>query len=104
MPLARSCQSTSVAMAEISIASIICDIFTIDNVLYHHRRCRYIEYGDDAMAQHFLLSRAAKTLTLAMVLRMTDTDAELMLRNLRWAETNGDPVCPSCGGAHAYDC
>src|SRR5437870_1994828 len=56
------------------------------------------------MAQHFLLSRAAKTLTLAMVIRMTDADAESMLRDLPWAETKGEAVCPSCGGVDAYDC
>ena len=34
------------------------------------------------MAQHFLLSKAAKTLSLAQVFRMTDTEAEAMA-NLR---------------------
>jgi len=32
------------------------------------------------MAQHFLLSRPAKTLSLAQVFRMTDTEAEAMFR------------------------
>ena len=45
------------------------------------------------MAQHFLLSPASKTLTLARVFRMGDTEAETMFRNLRWPETNGAPVC-----------
>src|SRR6266852_2353519 len=57
-----------------------------------------------AMAQHFLLSRAAKTLTLAMVFRMTDPEAEAAFRNMRWPTTAGEPVCPSCGGLDAYDC
>ena len=56
------------------------------------------------MAQHFLLSRAAKTLTLAQVVRMSDAEAETMFREVRWPETNGEPVCPSCGGVDAYDC
>jgi transposase-like protein len=56
------------------------------------------------VAQHFLLSSAAKTLSLAQVFRMTDAQAEEVFRKVRWAETNGQPVCPSCGGVDAYDC
>lgn len=56
------------------------------------------------MAQHFLLSKAAKTLTLAQVMRMTDAEAETMFRQVRWADTDGAPVCPSCGGLDAYEC
>jgi transposase-like protein len=56
------------------------------------------------MSQHFLLSRPAKTLSLAQVFRMTDTEAEAMFRNVRWPETNGAPVCPHCGGLNAYEC
>jgi len=56
------------------------------------------------MAQHFLLSRAAKTLSLGRVFRMSDAEAETMFCNIRWAETNGKPVCPHCGGLDAYDC
>ena len=25
-------------------------------------------------------------------------------RRIRWADTNGEPVCPHCGGVDAYDC
>ncbi len=56
------------------------------------------------MAQHFLLSSRAKTLSLAHVLRMTDMEVETTFRELRWAETNGEPVCPKCGSLDAYDC
>jgi transposase-like protein len=56
------------------------------------------------MAQHFLLSRAAKTLSLASVFTMKDADAETAFRAIRWAETNGEPVCPFCGSLDAYDC
>ena len=55
------------------------------------------------MAQHFLLSKAAKTLSLAQVFRMTDAEAETAFRNIRWADTNGIPVCPSCGSVEAYE-
>ncbi len=26
------------------------------------------------------------------------------VRQIRWADTNGAPVCPHCGGVDAYDC
>jgi transposase-like protein len=56
------------------------------------------------MSQHFLLSKEAKTLSLATVFRMSDADAEMTFRKLRWNETEGAPVCPSCGGLNAYEC
>jgi hypothetical protein len=37
------------------------------------------------MSQHFLLTRAAKTLSLAQVFRMTDAEAETTFRNLALA-------------------
>ena len=56
------------------------------------------------MAQHFLLSSAAKTLTLANVFRMSDAEAEATFCQVRWGDTDGKPVCPSCGGLDAYEC
>lgn len=55
------------------------------------------------MSQHFLLSRAAKTLSLAQVFRMTDAEAEDRFEAIRWASTQGAPVCPSCGSVEAYE-
>lgn len=55
------------------------------------------------MSQHFLLSPAAKTLTLAQVMRMTNEEAESMFARIRWPETKGEPVCPHCGGTAVYD-
>jgi transposase-like protein len=54
--------------------------------------------------QHFLLSRQAKTLSLATVFRMSDEEAETTFKGVRWADTAGEPVCPCCGGLDAYDC
>jgi len=54
------------------------------------------------MSIHFLQSKAARTLTLAFVFRMTETEAEEMFRKIRWSETDGAPVCPHCGGIDAY--
>ncbi len=56
------------------------------------------------MSQHFLLSHSAKSLSLAQVFRLTDLEAETMFRKVRWAETDGQAVCPHCGGLDAYEC
>src|SRR6266567_4895272 len=56
------------------------------------------------MAQHFLLSKEAKTLSLAQVFLMKDDEAEMAFRRVRWPETDGQPVCLHCGGLDAYDC
>lgn len=56
------------------------------------------------MSQHFLLSRSAKSLTLAQVFRMTDAEAEALFKDIRWAVTNGQPVCSHCGSMTVYDC
>ena len=55
------------------------------------------------MAQHFLLSAKAKTLTLATVFRMSDAEAEATFRKVRWPSTDGAPVCPKCGVLDAYE-
>ena len=54
--------------------------------------------------QHFLLTAAARTLSLAAVLRMTDLEAEAVFAQIRWPDTGGRPVCPDCGGDTCYDC
>lgn len=56
------------------------------------------------MSQHFLLSASARSLSLAKVLRMSDKEAEKVFAAIRWAETDGRPVCPSCGCDAVYDC
>lgn len=54
--------------------------------------------------QHFLLTAAARTLSLATVLRLSDTAAETVFAATRWPETNGRPVCPTCACDAVYDC
>ncbi len=56
------------------------------------------------MAQHFLLSRKAKSLSLAQVFRLSDAEAEVMFRQVRWTATDGQAVCPHCGGLDPYEC
>ena len=52
--------------------------------------------------QHFLLSAAARTLSLAKVMRMTEDQAFDAFRSIRWADTDGDAVCGKCGGCECY--
>lgn len=54
------------------------------------------------MAQHFLLSAAARTLSLAKVMRMSEEQAFDAFRAIRWPETEGDAVCPKCGCFECY--
>src|SRR3954464_14191853 len=54
------------------------------------------------MTQHFLLSAAARTLTLASVVRMGDEEVERVFIRLRWADNGGNAYCPHCGGTTVY--
>jgi transposase-like protein len=56
------------------------------------------------MAQYFLLSARARTLSLGKVLRLTDAEAETTFAALRWAATDGKPVCPHCECPTVWDC
>lgn len=56
------------------------------------------------MAQHFLLSAAARSLSPAKVMRMSDRGAENVFLRLRWPQTDGKPVCPNCECRICYDC
>jgi transposase-like protein len=56
------------------------------------------------MPQHFLLTSAARTLSLASVARMSDEEAERVFVRLRWADNDGDAYCPHCGCTIVYSC
>ncbi len=49
------------------------------------------------MAQHFLLSADARELSLIKVAKMTNTQALSTFCRIRWFETDGQAVCPTCG-------
>ena len=53
--------------------------------------------------QHFLLSTAARTLSLAKVMRMSDDQAFDTFKSIRWASTAGAPFCPRCGCVSIYE-
>ena len=54
------------------------------------------------MSQHFLTSAAARTLSLVQVMRLTDEQAFETFKSIRWANNDGKPVCPRCGGVEVY--
>jgi transposase-like protein len=54
------------------------------------------------MAQHFLLSAKARTLSLRSIFADGEDKAYATFCELRWPETNGEPVCPHCGSLDAY--
>src|SRR5208282_541807 len=54
------------------------------------------------MSQHFLLSAAARTLSLSAVARMSDEEAHAKFIAIRWADNDGHPYCPECGCLKVY--
>ncbi len=54
------------------------------------------------MAQHFLLTAAARTLSLKAVYRLSEEEAWTTFREIRWAATGGEAVCPRCDCAATY--
>jgi len=55
------------------------------------------------MAQHFLLSTKARTLSLAKVLRLSDREAYEAFKAIRFATNGGDSFCPKCGSTTVYE-
>jgi len=53
--------------------------------------------------QHFLLSAAARTLSLKKVYQMGEDKAYETFGQLRWPETEGEAVCPRCGCVGTYN-
>ena len=54
------------------------------------------------MAQHFLLSAQARTLSLKAIYQAGDEGAYDTFCKLRWPGTNGSPQCPRCACTKAY--
>ncbi len=52
--------------------------------------------------QHFLLSKAARSLSLARVARLSDEEAHDCFKAIRWADNGGEPYCPRCGCVAVY--
>jgi transposase-like protein len=56
------------------------------------------------MAQHFLLSAAARSLSIKKVMLMSEGGTENVFARLRWPSTDGKPVCPHCTCTSCYEC
>ena len=56
------------------------------------------------MAQHFLRSRAARSISVSQVSNMTEAEAEAKFVELRWSDNDGKPYCPDCGAVRIYAC
>ena len=54
------------------------------------------------MAQHFLLSSKARTISLAAVLRMSDQEAYDAFKAIRFSDNGGEAYCPKCGSVDLY--
>ncbi len=54
------------------------------------------------MAQHFLLSAAARTLSLKAIFVEGEDAAYQRFCRLRWPDTDGAPICPLCGCVDVY--
>mgnify|MGYP002700185885 CR=1 FL=1 len=55
------------------------------------------------MAQHFLLSSAARSLSLKEIYKAGEQVAYETFCNIRWASTGGEAVCPKCGCCETYN-
>lgn len=53
--------------------------------------------------QHFLLSGAARTLSLKAVFKMGEDKAYQTFCELRWPANDGEAVCPKCGCIETYN-
>jgi transposase-like protein len=54
------------------------------------------------VSQHFLLTAAARSLSLRQVLRLSDEEAHAKFVEIRWSDNNGKPYCPRCGSVRVY--
>jgi transposase-like protein len=57
-----------------------------------------------SVTQNFLLSAAARTLSLETVMRMSEKEARQAFARIRWHERNGTPACSRCGCEELYIC
>ena len=55
------------------------------------------------MAQHFLLSAAARTLSLKEIYKGGEEAAYETFKRIRWAENEGNAICPKCGCVESYE-
>lgn len=52
--------------------------------------------------QHFRQSPAWRTFPFGKLEQISEEDAKALFRKLRWADTNGEPVCSHCGSHESW--
>jgi transposase-like protein len=77
-------------------------MFPIDNDR-KYTYIRYVPIGFEYMSQHFLLTKEARTLSLADVLRLSDDEAYARFKAIRFSDNGGEPFCLKCGCADVYE-
>lgn len=53
--------------------------------------------------QHFLLSSEAVDLSVEDIASMSEAQVRLLIRQMRWPDTKGKPVCPTCNHDRVYE-
>ena len=54
------------------------------------------------LVTHFLNTPAARSLSIAQVLRLSDEEAFAVFQRVRFAANDGNPFCPACGCVKVY--
>ena len=55
------------------------------------------------MAQHFLLSADARDISILKIATMNDDEILDTFKQIRWSNTDSEPVCPQCGCVGNYN-
>jgi len=55
------------------------------------------------LAQHFLLSARARTISIRDIARLGEEEAYAMFKSIRFAKSDGEPHCPHCGVDAIYE-
>ncbi len=54
------------------------------------------------MTVHYLLSSKSKTKSLKDIFHLSDEEAFDIFKQIRWADNNGEPVCPHCSSSNPH--
>lgn len=74
--------------------------WTLESPTGRYRRIDLNEHGQES--QHFLLSKAACTLSPFEIAGMSDTKAYRTFKAIRFYKNRGEPFCPRCGVTEVY--
>jgi len=81
----------------------MCSTFIVDLQHYHYYNLpQRIPLGFTAVAQHFLLTAAARSLSLKSIFRMSDDEAHATFTAIRFADNGGAAFCPRCECTAVY--